>query len=120
MIYGIKGIMLGTLISLIVIVVLWKPYFLYKFGFKKTVFEYWRKLLRYVLSLVITLIILSQLSDLLYLDSKVDNYLDWLVLALKISCITLIIYIPMLFINEGFKDLFNRFNTLIKQRFFKK
>lgn len=120
MIYGIKGIMLGTLISLVVIVVLWKPYFLYKFGFKKAVWEYWRGLLRYVLSFVTTLIILSQLIDLFTFDLVVDNYLDWLILALKISCLTLIIYTPLLLMNDGFKDLFKRFITLIKQRFFKK
>lgn len=120
MIYGIKGIMLGTLISLVVIVVLWKPYFLYKFGFKKTVWEYWKGLLKYVLSLVFALIILSQLIDLFDFYPEVDNYLDWLVLALKISCFTVIIYTPLLLFNDGFKDLFKRFNSLIKQRFFKK
>ena len=41
--YGLTGILSGVLISLLVMVVGWKPYFLYRYGFKECVWEYvWR------------------------------------------------------------------------------
>ncbi|MBW9202390.1 sugar transporter [Bacteroidales bacterium SW292] len=41
--YGLTGILSGVLISLLVMVVGWKPYFLYRYGFKESVWEYvWR------------------------------------------------------------------------------
>ena len=38
--YGITGIMIGVMISLVVVVCNWRPYFLYSRGFKESVFEY--------------------------------------------------------------------------------
>lgn len=38
---GIEGVLLGTTISLFIIICLWKPYFLYKEGFCMSVKNYW-------------------------------------------------------------------------------
>ena len=43
--YGLTGILSGVLISSLVIVYSWKPYFLYKKGFKENMVEY---VLRYL------------------------------------------------------------------------
>lgn len=40
--WGILGILLGKLASLIPIVVIWKPYYLFTSGFKKRVKDYWK------------------------------------------------------------------------------
>jgi O-antigen/teichoic acid export membrane protein len=44
--WGIIGILIGKLSSLLTIVVLWKPYYLFTSGFKKPVSLYWRGVLR--------------------------------------------------------------------------
>jgi O-antigen/teichoic acid export membrane protein len=44
--WGIIGILLGKIVSLIVIVVLWKPYYLFSSGFKEPVTTYWKGVLR--------------------------------------------------------------------------
>lgn len=44
--WGIIGILLGKIASLIPIVVLWKPYYLFTQGFKIEVYEYWKYVLR--------------------------------------------------------------------------
>ena len=46
---GIGGVLLGTTISLVLIICLWKPYFLYKEGFQMSVVSYWVKTFRYFL-----------------------------------------------------------------------
>ena len=44
--WGIIGILLGKLVSLLAIVVLWKPYYLFTAGFKESVSIYWSGVLR--------------------------------------------------------------------------
>lgn len=44
--WGIIGILLGKLASLIPIVVIWKPYYLFSSGFKVSVWKYWKGVLR--------------------------------------------------------------------------
>ena len=44
--WGIIGILLGKITSLLTIVVLWKPYYLFTSGFKESVSLYWRGVLR--------------------------------------------------------------------------
>lgn len=44
--WGIIGILLGKIVSLLAIVVLWKPYYLFTSGFKESVSIYWKGVLR--------------------------------------------------------------------------
>ena len=44
--WGIIGILLGKIVSLLAIVVLWKPYYLFSAGFKEPVAAYWKNVLR--------------------------------------------------------------------------
>ena len=44
--WGILGILLGKITSLMAIVVIWKPYYLFSAGFKESVSMYWRGVLR--------------------------------------------------------------------------
>jgi O-antigen/teichoic acid export membrane protein len=51
--WGLIGILMGKIASLLTIVVLWKPYYLFSAGFKEPVNTYWRNVLRnYAISLV--------------------------------------------------------------------
>ena len=44
--WGIIGILLGKIVSLLAIVVLWKPYYLFSSGFKESVSIYWKGVAR--------------------------------------------------------------------------
>jgi hypothetical protein len=44
--WGIIGILLGKIISLLAIVVFWKPYYLFTSGFKESVSIYWKGVIR--------------------------------------------------------------------------
>lgn len=56
---GLEGILLGNLISLVVIVWLWKPYYLYSRGFKIGLMNYWTNWLKYLLCTILPVIIFS-------------------------------------------------------------
>lgn len=46
--WGLEGVLLGSVVSMFMIVGLWKPYLLYHWGFKDRVKGYWKEIVRYV------------------------------------------------------------------------
>ena len=113
MMWGIKGIMLGSVISVLLIAIFWKPYFLYKHGFKKNVYGYWKGFLILFLLTMISTAIIGQLVN-LFCKDLINNYLDWSLLAIKVCFIIFVVYVPLLSLTKGFKDLLSRVFKLIK------
>ncbi|WP_179354446.1 polysaccharide biosynthesis protein [Winogradskyella vidalii] len=119
-IYGIAGIMLGTLISMFLIVVLWKPYFLYKYGFKKSVFQYWKGLLPIILVFSVSAFSVNYLSRFLYLDLENLTLIRWIIYAIQITLAVTLIYGTLLFLFiPGFKVFCLRMKTLVLNKFIK-
>lgn len=55
--WGIAGILLGKIVSVAIIVVLWKPYYLFKSGLQMSVKYYWSGTIRYYLILLVSFIV---------------------------------------------------------------
>lgn len=91
--YGLTGILSGVLISLLVIVCGWKPYFLYKCGFKDSILEYVLKYIKYLILLGILFISVSYLSEKIFIDNLPSSYWQWILSAFKY----LSLYIPISF-----------------------
>ena len=53
--YGLVGILLGKIISMLFLVVIWKPYYLYTKGFKESLFVYWKNITIHLLLLCLCL-----------------------------------------------------------------
>lgn len=112
--YGIIGILLGKLVSVFIIVVLWKPYYLFSQGFKLPISHYWKGVLRYhiifILSFTGTYFIVKIFS------LSVESSLYKLILyGGLITLIYLTINIPLLFfVGYGTKDFVKRFKTTNK------
>ena len=106
--YGLVGILLGKIVSMILLVVIWKPYYLYKRGFKETLSTYWRNIAIQI-SLLLSMLILNQF---------VIDYLHIIIeftfsgLLFYIACITLpicLLYsITVWRFCPGGRDLANR------------
>lgn len=118
-IMGISGIMLGTLVSLVLFVVIWKPYYLYKHGFKSSLWEFWKGYLGHLI--LFTLVFLG--LDVVirsYMTLQVDSYLSWFILVVKIAILCSIIYGGLLYIfTQGFKNITHRATKIISKRFTK-
>ena len=52
LLWGLEGVLWGPIISMLIIVHLWKPYFLYSKGLKISVLKYWKIVTIYTLSLI--------------------------------------------------------------------
>ena len=111
---GIAGILLGKIISTIIIIVFWKPYYLFKVGFRLKYKEYWKQAIRYWVTLAMGL----ATGTIIYEHIPIcDNYnLNLLVLKGTLSVIIYsLIYISFLYIStNGTRKLVNRCFILLK------
>ncbi len=108
-IWGIKGIILATTISVSSILLFWKPFYLYSTGFKKNVLtKFWPHFLKLVLGFLIPAAILDLLLKSLIKGIPL-NYWEWFVYALKLNVLIFCLLVPfMYFFGRGFKDLLFR------------
>lgn len=114
-IYGLSGIITGVLISLLLVVCCWKPYFLYSRGFKIPIWSY-----LFLIGKVLGLIIVSwyiSYSFLEYIDLSCRNFMDWIFLSLKVLLlygISSLCVFQML--NRSFRAFTKRIFQLIKRK----
>lgn len=113
--WGIIGILLGKIASLIPIVVIWKPYYLFSAGFKEPVSSYWRGVLRnYAISVfaIGTSIWLTRFIPF----SPYQSMFDWV----AYSALAMIIFLTLeisatLLFAKGAKESLNRIPKISKK-----
>lgn len=69
--WGLEGILTGVLISLLIIIYGWKPYFLYKNGFKDRLSEYVWKYIKYISVILVSFFVCVRLLNMCVYD--MDN-----------------------------------------------
>lgn len=90
--FGLEGILSGVLISSLLIVCSWKPYFLYHYGFKEPIVEYIRHYLKYIAVFACLFIICSKLSN-YYFIAQIDSYFQWSIYGIKVLALYIILSI---------------------------
>ena len=103
--YGIIGILLGKIVSVFLIVVFWKPYYLFASGFKLPISVYWKGTIRYYLIFGISFMAICLLNRF----NIINPSSNWFSL-IGYSCIVcgcyLIINIILLYsFAKGMKDI---------------
>ncbi|MFR9567056.1 MAG: sugar transporter [Rikenellaceae bacterium] len=106
--WGLAGILSGNALSLITIIGVWKPYFLYSRGFKRSVWGYWRGFaLRFAIFMVASLLTILVYDR--WLSIVATSYLQFIVCGLYLTLLFLAIYTPMLLIfDRGFREFTSR------------
>lgn len=79
--WGLPGILLGSTASLVVIVSIWKPYFLYSKGFHISVFSYWKRYAGYLCIIILPAILCMQLYPLEKFTPQ-SSWSNWLFYAI--------------------------------------
>jgi len=116
--YGISGIVAGTVSSLFIIGVLWKPYYLFKHGFKKSVLVYWKGLAPTLLSFGLACILVHNCVNLFAYKDTNMSFINWILYSTKVSLIVIFIYGSLLYIlNKSFRIFWTRIKTLLKNTF---
>lgn len=113
--WGIIGLLLGKITSLLAIVVLWKPYYLFNSGFKESVLIYWRGVLRnYAISFisVFSALYLTQFIPI----NPYKSILDWILYAfIGMVIFTIIELGGTLLFAKGAKDSLQRIKNIRKK-----
>lgn len=113
--WGLEGVIIGNTVSLFVIIGLWKPYFLFSKGFKKSVYFYWKGWSKYVLIYMAAWVI--SVSIINYFRIQIGSY-GWLELikyAIIIILLFSVVYsFLMIFLSQNLRNIFRR--LLIKRK----
>lgn len=113
--YGINGVLCGAIISLLLIIMCWKPYFLFRYGLKQPLRVYLKIFFK---SIFVKLLMIATLYfvDLDFISSIVDSkLLNFFVSgAITIVVVSLIMSVILFTISRGMRDFTGRFISLIK------
>lgn len=82
--WGLPGILMGNITSLFIIIVIWKPYFLYSQGFKLSVLHYWIGYIKHLFIILLPAIACHYLlSDSIFDPEK--SFVNWITYGAIIS-----------------------------------
>ena len=108
--WGLPGILLGGLTSQILIVGIWKPYFLYSKGFKQSVWRYWRTIFVYLGLFALTWAVTKAYIIPLISISPSSSFLLWVVYGFIIVSSYSTLYLTSLLIaTKGMRRFVTRF-----------
>lgn len=107
-IWGVSGILLGKIASMIPIIIFWKPYYLFKSGFIEPYRLYWNGTIRYHIIFIIIFFIIHVYSVYLPIDPYKD-WLNWVCYAFSLVCLFSVTYIVgLLLFSKGAKSFLSR------------
>lgn len=115
--YGLIGILLGKTISMLLIIVIWKPYYLFHRGFKKNVTTYWYNILKHIIILVSCLLINNWLYKLMgeSISPTMPGIINY---AIIITLPMILLYsIAIYLLCPGAKTLVLRVNNIINNTY---
>lgn len=109
--YGIVGILLGKIISIGIIAVFWKPYYLFSQGFHLPYATYWRGAIRYHVVFAIAFAASMLLSRHIAINPAA-GYLSWILYCLASVALFLLLQATgFCLFTLGAKDLLRRIRT---------
>lgn len=119
--YGLNGVLCGPIVSLIIIMIFWKPFMLFHWGFKKNPIIYWIEYLKNLGCLALSAVLTFYFTKLFDWDN-IFSFIEWLIKAFFVVIFYLISsYLIFLLFTPGIKLLNNRIQAKIKSiRIFKK
>ncbi len=108
--WGLAGVLAGDTISGLLIIYIWKPYYLFSSGFKLSVIGYWKEIIKYLSILFMAWIGVGWLLDRILINPY-TGYLGWLVYACVSVLLFLIVYGLMNYaFCSGFRKIVFRFS----------
>lgn len=93
--WGLEGIILASIISLLAIIGIWKPYFLFRSGFKLPQRIYWMNMLRYYLVSGISMYISSFIINFFVILQPSRYIKDWCIYAVYVSVTMIVVNLIM-------------------------
>lgn len=105
---GLPGVLMGVCISLFIVIHCWKPYFLYKFGFKENWTEYALKYIKYFTVITLSFIVCCFFFN-KYIVISNASFIDWALYAIIMMAIYCVISFLLFYSSD------NSFRKFIKR-----
>lgn len=102
--YGLNGIIMGTIISNILVIMIYKPILVFKRCFDKDVREYVKIYGNYLILLIISLILLN-IATKPFIRTDINTWIEWIIYATTISVITGVILFIAFLLNKEFRNV---------------
>lgn len=109
--WGLEGTLLGNVMSSLIIIYIWKPYFLFSKGFKMSVWNYWFEFGKYLITSVLSFCLCSFFLKWMNIGLQVfSSWTDWIIYAIIIVCMFSFFEVSALLLTtEGTRSLVIRF-----------
>ncbi|CAZ97906.1 lipopolysaccharide biosynthesis protein [Zobellia galactanivorans] len=113
--FELTGVLMGTSCSLIIIIMFWRPYFLFTKAFHWPFYEYALGFLKLLLTFV-PVYFLVRYVIIRFFNSDINNFYDFAIYSFLVACTIIILYGGILYAsNHFFRDLIKRLkNGLLK------
>ena len=102
--YGLDGIIIGTIISNVLVIMIYKPILVFKRCFDKGIKEYIKIYGNYLILLVISLVLLN-IATRPFIRTDINTWIDWIIYATTISVITGVVLFIVFLLNKEFRNI---------------
>lgn len=111
--FGITGVLSGVLISLVCVVFLWKPYFVFKNALKEPLRIYVSMYIKHIIVFVISAFTCHQL--LAAFAIKINNFLDFILVSIiLVIAFGIMLYLGLYIVTSGMKAFTKRMLSIHK------
>lgn len=116
-VFGLEGILLGSIVSKYIIAGLWKPYFLFKRGFRVSLSRYWMIWLKLVCIISMGFAISSVLYQWMSFYIVPCSIFKWFIFATIVTIMYVSVSFTLMWcFAPGMRSIVNRINYNIKNR----
>ena len=106
--WGLAGVLIGKIASIIPIIVIWKPLFLYRTSFEQSIWHYWKNIGLTLLGFLVAFGVASCCIRFVPFDPY-RNLLQWVGFCVVLTVIFTILYVSSLCIlTEGARNMMQR------------
>jgi len=106
--YGIRGVLIGSFISIFTIAFVWKPIYLFRRGFRQPVSLYWGELAKYLVLLFASWYAGSLIVRQLRFIDPYKNYTHWMAWSLLVITLYSLMLFAMMYPLKGMRRLVKR------------
>ena len=114
-IWGFEGVLLGGILSTILIIYIWKPYYLFKKGFEISIWKYWIPWVKHFVLLCLAFLISNIfVRHISYLSMMNKGWINWVIAATIIVSIHAFINLALFYVGaKGMRDFIRRIIFLV-------
>lgn len=106
--WGLPGVLIGKIASLVPIIVIWKPLFLYRAGFKRSIGHYWKNVGLTMACFACSFVVASGCARLLPLNPY-HSFMEWVGYCLILTALFSLLYLSsLLLLTEGARNMVQR------------